>query len=236
MSEHEDMKALPADIAAMLVREASHLDAPGSDVEARLWSKLGPIASGGSGPSGDGGAGAVDAAKPIGSSLAGKIAPYLATLVGGAAIGAAVHAELGAPKVVVVERDRPMPSMVASAAVPRPTAVLPSIPVDTLPTVAAVVPSAPSAVPSSDTFVAERKLLDGARFALASGDTQLSLARIDEHTRTYPRGRFIEEREALRVRALADAGRKDEARASAERFEAKWPNSVLLPAVKAATQ
>ena len=237
MSDREDMEALPPDIAAMLAREATRLDAPGADVEARLWDKLAPVVGGGGGsdPSG-GGAPTGGASAATTTSLAGKIAPYLAPVVGGAAIGAAVHAGLRPPEVVVVEKDRPIASVVASAPAPRPSASIPSIPVDTLPTVTTTAASAPSTAPLSDTFVVERKLLDGARVALASGDTAQSLAKIDEHARTYPRGRFVEEREALRVRALADAGRKVEARAAAERFEATWPNSVILPAVKAATQ
>ena len=36
MSDREDMEALPPDIAAMLAREATRLDAPGADVEAHL--------------------------------------------------------------------------------------------------------------------------------------------------------------------------------------------------------
>jgi hypothetical protein len=45
------------------------------------------------------------------------------------------------------------------------------------------------------------------------------------------RGRLAEEREALRIRALAAAGRSHDARARAAAFRARFPRSLFLPVV-----
>jgi outer membrane protein assembly factor BamD (BamD/ComL family) len=60
------------------------------------------------------------------------------------------------------------------------------------------------------------------------------LRALDEHERTFPRGRLVEERQALRVQALVKAGRFDDARRSARRFHDAFPGSFLAPAVDAA--
>ena len=52
-----------------------------------------------------------------------------------------------------------------------------------------------------------------------------------EHARLFKDGRLAEEREALRVKALAGLGRSEEARRAAAAFRARFPRSVLLPAV-----
>jgi hypothetical protein len=54
---------------------------------------------------------------------------------------------------------------------------------------------------------------------------------IVEHARRFKNGRLAEEREALRVKALVGLGRTHDARRAAAAFEARFPNSVLLPAV-----
>jgi hypothetical protein len=52
-----------------------------------------------------------------------------------------------------------------------------------------------------------------------------------QHARRFKTGRLVEEREALRVKALAGLGRTEEARRAAAAFRARFPRSVLLPAV-----
>jgi hypothetical protein len=54
---------------------------------------------------------------------------------------------------------------------------------------------------------------------------------IAEHARKFKDGRLSEEREALRVKALAGLGRSGEARRAANSFRARFPRSVLLSAV-----
>jgi hypothetical protein len=84
----------------------------------------------------------------------------------------------------------------------------------------------------ADAVREELRLLWLARAAVARRDFAGALAPLSEHARRFRDGRLTEEREALRVRALAGLGRTDEARQAAQRFEARFPRSVLLPAVR----
>ena len=70
-----------------------------------------------------------------------------------------------------------------------------------------------------------------ARAAVARQDFAGALAPIVEHARRFKDGRLTEEREALRVKALSGLGRTGEAQRVADAFEARFPRSVLLPAV-----
>lgn len=98
----------------------------------------------------------------------------------------------------------------------------------------------PTTVPASEesrrTKVAvpqeELRLLRLARAAVAREDFNAALRPIAEHARRFRDGRLAEEREALRVKALAGLGRTDEARRAATAFESRFPRSVLLPAVR----
>jgi hypothetical protein len=94
-------------------------------------------------------------------------------------------------------------------------------------------PAAPARAPLSkaDAARAELRLLRQARAAVARGDYAAALAPIGEHARRFKDGRLAEEREALRVKSLAGLGRTDEARRAAKAFRARFPRSVLLPAV-----
>jgi hypothetical protein len=87
------------------------------------------------------------------------------------------------------------------------------------------------AIATADLLGAERALIDLARTAIARGHVQDALAAIARHEDEFPRGRLSEERDALRVLALARAGRTDEARAHAERFREAHPTSPLLGAI-----
>ena len=71
--------------------------------------------------------------------------------------------------------------------------------------------------------------------ALARGDAAAALVALRGHEREHPRGRLTEEREALYVRALARAGKHDEAKARAAEFRARFPKSLLMGAVDDAT-
>jgi len=128
---------------------------------------------------------------------------------------------------------------------PAPPAVAPAVaPPEAAPlaTVEAPVAVAPSATPSpaigtpplsgqGDSAPDELGLLRQARAAVARRDFSAALAPIGEHARRFRRGRLVEEREALRVRALSGLGRTEEARRAADAFEKRFPRSVLLPAV-----
>jgi hypothetical protein len=77
----------------------------------------------------------------------------------------------------------------------------------------------------------ELRLLRQARAAVARNDFAAALPPLVEHARRFKDGSLAEEREALRVKALAGLGRTDEARREATAFGACFPRSVLLPAV-----
>lgn len=128
----------------------------------------------------------------------------------------------------------------------KPAADAPAVPVPP-PAVAPV--SAKAAPPSEPTAGPERvmsaprsarvvvsadelRLLRQARAAVARQDFSGALPPLAEHARRFKDGRMTEEREALRVKALAGLGRTDEARRAAGQFESHFPRSVLLPAVK----
>ena len=67
-----------------------------------------------------------------------------------------------------------------------------------------------------------------AQRAYAARDFAATLRWVAEHRRRFPTGRLAEEREALRVKALAGAGRDTEANQAASAFEARYPRSPLL--------
>jgi hypothetical protein len=90
---------------------------------------------------------------------------------------------------------------------------------------------APS-VSKADTTREELRLLRQARAAVAREDFAAALPPLAELGRRFKDGRLAEEREALRVKALAGLGRTEEARRAAAAFEARFPRSVLLPAVR----
>jgi hypothetical protein len=95
---------------------------------------------------------------------------------------------------------------------------------------------APRRLSDADAYAAELKLLRQARADVAGARFSAALTSIAEHERRFPAGRLREERDALRVKALAGLGRSEDARAAAERFGARYPRSVLSPGIEAATR
>jgi hypothetical protein len=77
----------------------------------------------------------------------------------------------------------------------------------------------------------ELRLLEKARAAVDREDFALAMQLLADHAHRFRRGRLVEEREALRVKALASLGRRSEARRAAAQFEARFPRSPLLPTV-----
>jgi len=84
----------------------------------------------------------------------------------------------------------------------------------------------------NDAYAAELALLQRARAAVARGDHGDALLAIAGHQQRFAHGRLREEREALRVTALAGLGRKEEALHAAERFRAAFPRSVLASRIE----
>ena len=83
----------------------------------------------------------------------------------------------------------------------------------------------------SDDGLDELRLLDRARQFDRRGDYRAALASTREHQRRFSDGRLVEEREALRIRALMGLGRAREAGAIAALFRQKFPRSVLLESI-----
>jgi hypothetical protein len=177
--------------------------------------------------------------------LATKIGAASVLVAGGGAAGALVEAHYGQPY-------RPVATVVSLPAGPPPAApappnpaktpesVIPSVDVDSLPSAAASAAShtitpQPSARSLGTPMGEERLLLDTARSAIARGAYSAALASLNDAAQRFPQGKLAEERELLFVQALAGSGQSDEASARARAFEAKFPQSIFLPAVRAAS-
>jgi hypothetical protein len=80
----------------------------------------------------------------------------------------------------------------------------------------------------------ERALLDRARRQLASGEPARALSFLEEHGRRFAKGELAEEREAMWVNVLALLGRKEQAKARGDAFQARFPNSLMSANVRAA--
>ncbi|GAC1360477.1 MAG: hypothetical protein NVSMB47_13040 [Polyangiales bacterium] len=244
---HETLPPLDGAIRSLL-DEASPLDPLPPDAHARLRDRLGSTL--GAAAVGAGVASVGVQAKPVlASAWTAKTAWLVsaAFLLGGV-VGAGGHALLhrseapAAVHTVYVERRVELP-----AAPPAPSAAAAGSSVVPPPPVAATVTSGQQAshLPSSiaaptvvkDTgLAAERALLEVARTALSRGDPLAALGSLVEHEKRFPRGQLSEEREALYVQALAQSGRRSEAKLRAERFRSRWPASMLLPVVDSASE
>jgi hypothetical protein len=149
-----------------------------------------------------------------------------ATLIGVAGMVGAGAYEIRGHWAHAPSRPAPAPTVAEVATPPAPSAA----------TAAAEPTSAPSgsigtAQSPTDAAPAELRLLRQARTAVARGDFAGALPPIAEHARRFKNGRLAEEREALRVKALAGLGRTEEARRAATAFEGRFPHSVLLPTI-----
>jgi hypothetical protein len=80
----------------------------------------------------------------------------------------------------------------------------------------------------------QQGLLDQARASLRRGDGANALAVVTRHESLYPLTEFAEERGAIRILALVMTGQDEPARALAESFERRFPNSLFLPSLRRA--
>jgi len=71
---------------------------------------------------------------------------------------------------------------------------------------------------------AEVKLLERAQDALRSRPAE-ALALCNDHSRRFPSGMLVQEREVIAIEALVKTDRKEEAKVRAERFKARFPGS-----------
>lgn len=122
---------------------------------------------------------------------------------------------------------------------PAPRAVAPA-PVASAPLDAPEAPPVPDVAPRArrrplrpqESYAAELALLQRAQFAYAGHDFAGALVLVGAHARQFPHGHLTEEREALRVRALAGAGRRDEACRDLAGLARRFPHSVVLPSLR----
>src|SRR5206468_7597090 len=69
-----------------------------------------------------------------------------------------------------------------------------------------------------DTLAAERVMLDGARAALVHRDATGALSALRNHEQSFARGQLVEERERMKVQALALAHDGAGGRPASEKF------------------
>lgn len=252
MIDH-DLKSLPPDLEVLLDCER-RVSGPALDpqvrsrVRARLAITLGLAGLGSSAAAGAAPASAPAAAVPTTTPLLGS--PALLK-VGVGVLGALVLATgtylTLRPEPTEVSRPAAS-SPVAALPLPLrepPPAALPALPpvgtllpgnvggdTSTLPLGA--MPRHRSASEVPDVLAAERALLDRARTALMQGDMDQTLKLTSHHAHQFPHGQLAEEREGLAIRALAQKGELDAARARALQFRARYPHSIFLPALETA--
>jgi len=121
----------------------------------------------------------------------------------------------------------PTPERSAPVLPPRNVSPLPIAPTS----VASVASS--TAPPASD-LARERALVDAARAAVTRGHADDALDAVRRHAETFPNGRLTEEREAIRILALAARGQRDEALRHDAAFRARYPESLFRAQIDAA--
>jgi len=78
-----------------------------------------------------------------------------------------------------------------------------------------------------EAYTKELQVLQPARQAVTRGDFAKALSAIGEHQSRFPSGKLVEEREALRIKALLGLGRTGEAQRAGATFRARFPHSAL---------
>ncbi len=202
----------------------------------------GTVGAAGTGTAAAGAAGTASAiAKPV-TLAAGKLAALLATTFAiGAGTGAAVDRATTRGGDGAAPRD--VPSAAATARPrPSPPAPPPSLAPDAPAPPPSVAPPATSAAPAAPTTSSDRKgdlareraLIDAARSGLAHDNPSAALDAVRRHAEAFPRGQLSEERDAIRVLALASSGRREEATRAAATFRARYPQSLFSAQITAA--
>ncbi|MBN2359036.1 MAG: hypothetical protein JXR83_06255 [Deltaproteobacteria bacterium] len=195
------------------------------------------------GPGQDGGGAGPIAGGAGGAATGGAVATGGATMAPAVklALVAAASAAVGVGAgVLYVARPAPVapveaPAVVAPAPPPQPPPVV--VAPTPVPPPVELPPPKPLIAPRpiADTLAAEQALLERARSALKTEDAATALTLLREHGERYPRGRLVEEREALRVLALFQAESADAA-AAAAKFRARFQHSIFLPAIENAAK
>ena len=209
-------------VAPPLAREASERLFERLDASVGLALAAGPLLEGPGGVAG-----------VAGASVKLAVAAATGVFAAGVLVGAGLHARWVSPNDgAVPAHERPVaPARVIEAETPAP---MPPVVREKAPAVnpARVRPLVPAS--PATTLEAERRLLEPARAALARHLTDNALGLLAAHANAFPSGLLTEEREALWVQALAQAGDLAQARHRAADFVAKYPNSLFAPVVESA--
>jgi len=139
-----------------------------------------------------------------------------------------------AERAVVAAAEPPRPA--AEQAAPQPAKPRP-VPAERrapAPEAPAAEPEAPPVAESAADLKRELAQLRAARAALVAGSATGALSHAEKHATEFPRGQLAEERDALRIQALAALGRHDEALRRADIFRRTYPGSLMWTAVKRA--
>ncbi len=228
---------LPDALRGLLERERGRTAIPDA-ARARLWQRLAPLALPPTSSRG----------RPRLRQMAtGKLGVAALSAALGGATGALVQRAVDQAAPVTAPARLPPPSVPALVPV-APAAASPAVPVApaapalperkrspkpvAVPPSAVQTPAGPAPSPDS-ALAAERTLLDIARTALTRGDASSAATALERHAREFPRGALSEDREVLRIQVLLAQGDREEAQAAAQRFEAQYPRSFALPALKA---
>jgi hypothetical protein len=216
------------------LRRLVRADAPApADARDRVRARLAAAIPAMRGDSGGGASGAAPGGA-LGAFRTGAIA--LSAFVVGGAAGAALLASLAkGPETRVVYVDRPMPQAVLKmkpVTIDPAPAVAPGLDVPVAPRASR--PAASQALTHASQLAAERTLLDEARAALVQGAPDRAIDVLAQHASRFASPILGEERDAMQVVALVNAGRSSEARAKADAFRAHSPESVFLATVDSA--
>jgi pentatricopeptide repeat protein len=220
---NDDFDMLPADVQAIVRGEQSRITVP-DEARARLAERLSAAVLG-FGPTH---VPAMTAPPAAGALTATAVKVLVALALGGGAAAALSANHLSRPT-----RDHArVPAMIARELAPHAARVLVEHPDVSPPAPAPSAPIVASPVTAPLTAIAslreERRLLDEARDAIQRGDPERALAPTASYAARFPRGVLAEERDALRIRALARLSRTEEARALLERMREAYPRSFLL--------
>lgn len=232
--------------AKLLARLSTELfDGPGGDGSGGE----GADGGGGSAPSGGGGAapatptgagslGASAGTATVGATGSGVVAKaVVAKLVVGAsvtslavggAIGAGVHSAVTTPPPPPpIVRQVERPAVAAPVDLPPPPPPL----VDVAPTPPPAPRPGPPKLSADEQLALERSYVEQARAAMARRDVDAAMEALSQHERRFPNGQLTEERLALKVMALASAGRSIEAKNVAVEFRRRFPAGLFRAAV-----
>ncbi len=193
---------------------------------------------------------AKDTATRAGTSLArASLVKLFAVAAVGFAAGAGTHAAYMQSAVTAAADATTSVPAVASAlvlatpvsATSTPSSVVPVVDVASLPAMTRADASAPRAGAAVDSAtplgrvalrLRERSLLESAQAALAHENPTEALATVTRHAVEFPKSDLAEERDALRIRALAKLGQCEEARAATGRFVIVFPGSLQRSALE----